>query len=366
MATPKDRLLGRTVGSGWVVAQMLQRAAGQTGGNFSTGYVVEKDGQQAFLKAMDLTQALLEESHNQFAAIRLVIDMIEFEGGVLQECKNRGLSRIVQLLETLTVDLEPDDPSPLARATNRVHAFVFELGGADVRRTFGSPSPQDTANRLTVLHHLAVGIQQLHGIGVAHQDIKPSNVLGFRNEHKLTDLGRASRQGFAGPLDHLVFPGDLTYSPPEFAYGHMPADYVDRRIATDAYMLGSMIAFLFTLQGTTTLLQQSLQDHLLPPRWQRSAGVAPWAGTFEDALPYLIQAAARVQSYVESNIPAFCRTDLGQAYAQLSHPSPSERGHPRSRRQTGRPVGIDRYVSLFDRLSKLAAMEARRPSRGIV
>ncbi|MBX3658851.1 MAG: hypothetical protein KF740_10485 [Ramlibacter sp.] len=362
MATPKDQLLGKTIGSGWVVTEMLQRAAGQTGGNFSTGYIASKGEQRAFLKAMDLTRALLEEPDQQFAALRLVIDMIQFEGSVLEACTSHKLSRVVQLLETATVDLPTDDVNPIVRATNRVHAFIFELGGPDVRKAFGVPSASDTADRLLVLHHLAVAVQQLHSIGITHQDIKPSNVLGFREQHKLTDLGRASRIGFTSPLDGELFPGDPTYCPPEFAYGHTPADYVDRRQATDAYMLGSMIAFLFTLQGTTTLLQQSLQDHVLPPRWRRSAIVAPWTGGFDEALPYLIQATTRVRSYVESHIPAFCRTELGEAFANLSHPSPYERGHPRSRRGVGRQVGIDRYVSLFDLLSRRARVQAKAGS----
>lgn len=350
MATPKDQLLGKTIGNGWVVTEMLQRAAGQTGGNFSTGYIVHRGEERAFLKAMDLTQALLEPAHKQLAAIRFAIDLIDFEGSLLEECRDRGLSRVVRLLETATVDLQAGTADPLSAATNRVHAFVFELGGGDVRRTFGAPTPADGSRRLRALHSIAVGIHQLHGIGVAHQDVKPSNVLDFGKSHKLTDLGRSTRQGRAGPYDNLIFPGDLTYSPPEFAYGHTPPDYVDRRYAADAYMLGSMISFMFTMQGTTSLLQQSLADDALPPRWQRNANVPPWKGTFEDALPYLVQAFERVRSYVESHFPEPIRADLGQMYAQLSHPSPYKRGHPKSRVQSG-AVGIDRFISILDRLS---------------
>jgi serine/threonine protein kinase len=359
-------MLGLTVGQGWLVTTALQRQAGQTGGNFSTGYIVERGNQKAFLKAMDLTRALLEPPENQLDAIRLVIDMIQFEGTVLQECNSRGLSRVVRLLESATVDLEPQNTDPLSRAANRVHAFIFELGGPDVRKTFGIPSPEDTTVRLKVLHNIAAAVQQLHGAGIAHQDIKPSNVLGFSEQHKIADLGRASVLGTRGPLDDELFPGDPTYCPPEFAYGHTPADHVDRRFATDAYMLGSMVAFMFTLQSTTSLLQQALPDHLLPPRWQRNAKVPPWTGSFEDVLPYLTQAMARVRSYVENHIPAYCRTELGEAFGQLGAPSPYDRGHPRSRKQTGRPVGIDRYISVFDRLSKKAALVKRDPNKGAV
>lgn len=367
MTTPRDQLTGRTVGDGWKVTSMLRKADSETGGNFSVGYIVERGSEKAFLKAMDLTRALMAEPDKQLDAIRFVIDMIQFEGAVLQECADRNLSRVVRLLESGVVDLETESKDPIAKAVNRVHIFIFELGGPDVRKAFGVPSPEDTTTRLRVLHNIATALQQLHSAGIAHQDLKPSNILQFpEGQHKVADLGRASVQGKQGPLDGELFPGDPTYCPPEFAYGHTPPDYLDRRYATDAYMLGSMIAFFFTLQGTTSLLQQALPEHLLPPKWQRSATVAPWAGSYEDVLPYVDQAMTRVRSYVESHIPAYCRAELGEAFYQLAHPSPYDRGHPKSRQATGRPIGLERYVSLFDKLSRQAAIAGKFPHRALI
>lgn len=364
--TPKDGLLGLVIGSGWRVTDIKRKADGETGGNFSTGYLVEKGNQKAFLKAMDLTRALLAEPEEQFNSIRYVIDMIQFEGALLEECNSHRLSRVVRLLESSVVDLDTTSQDPLTRAINRVHVFIFELGGNDVRKSFGTPSAEDTAVRLRVLHNVASAIHQLHGIGIAHQDIKPSNVLGFPEQHKIADLGRASALGRQGPLDGELFPGDPTYCPPEFAYGHTPLNHLDRRFATDAYMLGSMIPFFFTLQGATSLLQQALPDHLLPPKWQRNREVAPWTGSFDDALPYLVQAMTRVRSYVEGHIPAYCRVELGEAFAQLTAPSPYERGHPKSRQSSNKGLGVDRYISLFDRLSKQAELVRKIPERGAI
>ncbi|MBS7807154.1 lipopolysaccharide kinase InaA family protein [Variovorax sp. PCZ-1] len=367
MAAPKDLLVGHTVGQGWVVTSVLRKVDGETGGNFSTGYFVERGGEKAFLKAMDLTRALLAPADQQLDSIRFVIDMIQFEGAVLQECANRNLSRVVRLLESGIVDFDASVTDPITRAIRRVHFFIFELGGPDVRKAYGVPTADDAAIRLRVLHNVATAIQQLHSAGVAHQDIKPSNILQFSlDQHKVADLGRASVQGKLGPLDEQLFPGDPTYCPPEFAYGHRPTDYVDRRYATDAYMLGSMIAFLFTLQGTTSLLQQSLEQHLLPPSWQREPSIAPWSGSYQDACPYLEQAMTRVRGYVEEHLPIYCRRELGEAFAQLAHPSPYERGHPKSRKSAGRPIGFERYVSLFDKLSKQAMIAIKYPNRAVL
>lgn len=357
MVTPKDRLLGLTVGNGWLVTKICTRNASDTGGNFSTGYIAEKGNEKAFVKAMDLTRALLESSEKQLNAIRFVVDMIQFEGAVLKECTNNKLSRVVRLIESSTVQLENSTTDPIVQASNTVHLLIFELGAADVRKQLGTPTANDSSIRLNVLHNVATALQQLHKIGIAHQDIKPSNVLAFPNkEHKVTDLGRASIQGHASPLDGEIFPGDPLYSPPEFAYGHIPSDNLDRRFAADAYMLGSLIAFLFCFQGTTSLLQGALPDHLLPPKWQRNANCPAWTGSFEDILPYLKQAMARVESYIEPNLPDFCRRELKEAFSQLSNASPYDRGNPATRYAHGRLIGLDRYVSLFDRLSKKAEL----------
>jgi eukaryotic-like serine/threonine-protein kinase len=364
MPSPKDNLLGLTIGKGWKVTEIRRKGDGETGGNFSTGYIVERDGTKAFLKAMDLTKALLAHPDNQLDSIRFVIDMIQFEGNILEECNAHGLSRIVRLIEIAVIDLDASATDPISRAVSRVHGLIFELGGKDVRKGFGAPNPEDTSMRLKVLHNITAAIQQLHSIGIAHQDVKPSNILDFNGvQHKVADLGRATSLGRTGPLDNEVFPGDPTYCPPEFAYGHTPTDHNDRRFATDAYMLGSMISFLFTLQSTTTLLQQALPDHLLPPRWQRSSTIAPWTGNFDEVLPYLVQAMTRVRSYVESHIPVYCRSELGEAFSQLVNPSPYERGHPKSRAQIGRQIGLEKYISLFDKLSKRAALEIATPSK---
>lgn len=48
MTTPKDRLLGLVVGQGWVVKELVRKGEGDTGGNFSTGYVVERGNERAF------------------------------------------------------------------------------------------------------------------------------------------------------------------------------------------------------------------------------------------------------------------------------------------------------------------------------
>jgi serine/threonine protein kinase len=307
---------------------------------------------------MDLSAAL--QHADQLAAIRHFAEMIQFEGELLEICKQRHLSRIVRLIEQGTLDgAVGSEVTPVVAAASRVYFFIFELADGDVRHRFSRTCETDCSLKLRALHQTATAVAQLHGSSIAHQDVKPSNVVSFNgNEHKLADLGRASLVGRLGPTDDLPFAGDLTYMPPEYAYGFTPPDALDRRFGTDVYLLGSLIAFLFTLQGSSALLRQRVPDHVLPRVWSTDPESA-WNGSFADALPHLVKAHGEVSDYLSQQIPTYCSGDLSRAYFELAHPDPLVRGHPKARRQVGRPLGLERYISLFDLLSKRSSVNER-------
>src|SRR6266851_917241 len=50
----------------------------------------------------------------------------------------------------------------------------------DVRKHLSPTQSLDIVWILRCLHHIATGLHQLHSAKVAHQDLKPSNVLAFR------------------------------------------------------------------------------------------------------------------------------------------------------------------------------------------
>jgi serine/threonine protein kinase len=61
---------------------------------------------------------------------------------------------------------------------------------------------------------MATGLHELHSQRIAHQDLKPSNVLVFsQREAKNADLGRATLRGQVGPFDEFPVAGDLSYAP---------------------------------------------------------------------------------------------------------------------------------------------------------
>jgi serine/threonine protein kinase len=218
--------------------------------------------------------------------------------------------------------------------------MVFELAAGDIRRemSFGE---KEASWKAYVLHQVAVALAQLHKTNIAHQDLKPSNVLGFPElrKYKLSDLGRSSSKSIAAPSDGLAFPGDMSYAPPEYFYGYIPADYHDRRYGSDGYLLGSMISFLFVGLGAINFTFGNLAHGYKPDEWQ---------GKYEDVLPFLISAHTAATAGLKPYLPQLFREEIAKIYFELCHPDPHLRGHPEARAQAGRPIGLDKYMSRFN------------------
>lgn len=86
----------------------------------------------------------------------------------------------------------------------------------DVRNHLAVAEKIELAWLLRSLHHVATGLYQLHSARVAHQDLKPSNILVFDKKlSKVSDLGSASIREVPSPRDEAPFAGDSTYAPPE-------------------------------------------------------------------------------------------------------------------------------------------------------
>ena len=66
-------------------------------------------------------------------------------------------------------------PLILARFSgpSTVQYIVFELADGDVRSVISAADDLDVAWAIRSLHHMAVGLAQLHRTGIAHQDVKP-------------------------------------------------------------------------------------------------------------------------------------------------------------------------------------------------
>ena len=218
MKPPAEMLMGFALNGAkkhWRVVDEIDKANRGSGGHFSTSYVVvDDDGNRAFLKAVDLVAAF--EASDSFRELERLLSTFNFERDLLTICADSRLDRIVRVLDEGQVEVEDAVEAPI----KRVHFLVFELAEGDVSCQTHKVRRLETAVCLRIMHNVAIGLQQLHGKGITHQDLRPSNVLQFQNMiAKLADLGRAGSKAHFAPHDELSTPGCISYAPPECLYG---------------------------------------------------------------------------------------------------------------------------------------------------
>jgi len=135
-------------------------------------------------------------------------------------------------------------PIELTWHWDRPVLLLTDPGGALLSQLLGEPL--DLAFCLRLAINLSVGIAQLHGRGVIHKDIKPSNILvdSLTGRCWLTGFGVASRllREHQSPEPPEVIAGTLAYMAPEQT-GRMNRS-VDSR--SDLYSLGVTLYEMFT------------------------------------------------------------------------------------------------------------------------
>jgi serine/threonine protein kinase len=329
-------LTGLELAGGWTVVERIPSLHGGTGSSFSTPYIAERDGHHAFLKAIDFTQALAADDPAR--ALEELTRIFNFERDLVQGCTAQGMRNVVRSLDEGSVSVPNGGPVP------RVNYLIFELAAGDIRRIMRLSSDLDAAWAFRSLKDIALGLTQLHLAGIAHQDVKPSNVV-VEGRFKLADLGRASRRGASGPFDGIRCAGDPNYLTPEQMYGFQLSDWDGRRRAVDLYHLGSLLLFLLTGVSATAALSSNLAEPHLPPPW------GTWGGTFDQVVVHLREATGRVTD----KIPTFSDTQLQEnvvtRFVELCDPDPRTRGHPKNRSGLGSPYSLERYISHFDALA---------------
>ena len=339
MLSSAERLMGMDLEGGWKVVDSVDKSPSSTGGNFSRCYIVENvGGKRAFLKALDYSRAF--RAIDPAIELKLIIEAFIFERDVLIKCKSERLDHVVIAIEDGTVRFENASDGGV------VQYLIFELADGDVHKQVHVNERFDIAWSLRSLHNVAVGLQQLHGHGIAHQDLKPSNVLVFGQKNsKIADFGRSAYKGHIPPHESLTVAGDPAYAPPELLYGYLDSDWNRRRYGCDLYLLGSMAMFFSLGVGTTPLLRKELPE---PFAWRN------WSGTFDDVLPYLNDAFQRVLDIYRASLPATIQSDMLEIVSQLCVPDPRLRGHPMNR--VSNQFSLVRYVSRFELLAKRAEL----------
>ncbi len=347
--TPAEQLDGCELG-GWKILCRAQKSTNATGESFSCCYEVERDGRKAFMKAIDIHGVLRGSPNEVMVVLQHVSTAYNYELDLLGVCETRNMDRVVRALDHGQETLDPSDVASI------VFYLIFELAEGDLRRVHDTSTVLDLSLIFRTLHDVSVGIKQLHTAEIAHQDIKPSNVLEFRAHDgvsrrkisRIADLGRASRPDATMPHDRELYAGDRSHTAPELLYATAPPDWNGRR-ACDLYQLGSILLFLFSGTTATAAWVTELHADYRP----RCFG-GNYVGTYVDALPHVRAAMQRVCE----NFPRFgderVRDVALRLFRKLCDPDPQLRGQ--SPAGLGDRYSLERFITEFD-------LEARRTSR---
>lgn len=337
MLTPAENLESVVLKNGWVVGSKLVKSKAGTGGAFSTGYfVTHPDGRVGFLKAMDYSRAF--GAPDFLDRMKSLADTYIFEREICVKCQAAGVTRVIHAIDHGFVE---GSGAPMTR----VEYLIFERADCDVREFLDRQPDFDVAFALRTLHGISAALQQMHGADMAHQDVKPSNVLVFAAERKwkLGDLGRAWAKGIPAPHDAAPFAGDPNYAPIELCYAIAMSDQ-DKRFGYDMYLLGSLVVFLFCRVHINALILKHL-----PPVF------ANHRSTYNDALPYLQAAFTDALREFASHVPQTMQERLVTIVTELCNPDYTMRGNPVKTGQNR--YSLARYISQFDLLSRQAEIE---------
>lgn len=367
MIKPAELLLGKTLDGGFTVKKKVPKRAGGTGGHFSVCYVAEKDGKEYFLKATDTT--FVRTGKSGADGLRDALTAFTYERDILELAIAHAMTRVVRVLASGEVPVKLK-VAGMGEIELPVFYLIFERGEDSLRDQMQTGLAVKPIDKLKALHHIALGVRQLHAKGVAHQDLKPSNVMRFLEEqeaaaaaaakeldhYKIADMGCASQKGKAALHDSLPVPGDRRYAPPEGLYEQNTAfDFERRRFGADLYMLASLTVQLFTGATMSAAMQRKLPD---------THRISRWKGPYDQLLPRLIEAFDGVLLDLRKDWPyrkeePRIAERLELMTRHLCCPDPHRRGHPRAL-GTVNPLDIDRYVSLFAELIHLASIAERR------
>jgi eukaryotic-like serine/threonine-protein kinase len=338
------RLQGLNLNNGWKVVSPVVRKSGSSGGNCSNSYIAEKDGKKAFLKAMDLSEALsVEEDTLDF--IRMLTDAYHHEREVLRHCKDKRMSKVVVAIDHGEVQVPG-----LSGLDGRVFYLIFEMADGDVRGQVDISRRFDTLWSLRALKDVCLGLWQVHRELIAHQDTKPSNVLVYKSDgFRVGDFGRSSREGRSLWYDAYPIAGDPVYAPPELLYRDLNPNFAARRIGCDMYMFGNLVAFMFAGVNITAAIAARLPQQF---HWHN------WGGSYRDVLEYVNHAFSDALNDLASDIDPDVRNEVLQMIRELSHPDVNRRGFPKA---VGRltQYSLERYVSRLHLLAQKADLKRR-------
>jgi serine/threonine protein kinase len=336
-----NNLQGLTTDCGWEIFEKVSSKQ-HSGGNHCVRYLARNDkGDVAFLKAMDLSRAFKFQARDRLQVINDLTGHYLFERDILSKCKDKNMTKVVVPLSAGEIRLA-NQPAPL----DEVYFIIFEKAETDLRQAFLNSPPQIWYSFFRAIKHTCLGLEQLHGAGIAHQDIKPSNILNFKKDiSKIADLGRVIDAEGDSPFAHLHFAGDPNYAPIEILLNVSVNNFNERYLA-DLNAVGSLIyQTLMGVQITGALTSEAI---LISPAIQRMS--------YQQALPVYETAFFTIMDRLYQESEVRFDADIANAIVgtltEMCHPDYKKRGSPKAITISAR-TNMRRYTSKINGILRL-------------
>lgn len=156
------------------------------------------------------------------------------------------------------------------------HLFlVMEyISGTDLRQMVAAQGPLSVGKAAGLMRQAALGLAYLHGQGVIHRDVKPSNfVTSATGQVKLIDLGLLRNVEDDSPSITRIYQ-DRWLGTPDYMSPEQLWDPHEVDLRTDLYALGCTIYFLLTGEApfeANSVFELALKHlHAAPPDPRRN------------------------------------------------------------------------------------------------
>lgn len=159
-----------------------------------------------------------------------VVHSVEYKGVTYAVKTNKiqsdfALPQSVLREISIMLSLANDNVVTIHHITSDLQSVFLEMGKSDLRKWIGKKGPMSTAGQTDLANQLLQGLVYIHNCGVLHRDIKPHNIIVYKDgegnpNYRLSDFGSSRGCDIAlNTGEYTTFICTLWYRSPELLLG---------------------------------------------------------------------------------------------------------------------------------------------------